>query len=373
MPRRKPPEAGMNLDSLLDTLTNVVGVLVMVLMLTTLNVQSAVQRVMDLDPTQIAVSEADLQKTRKQAEDAKKAREALASQATSTATAGPNDDFGALLRKLDELKATKIESNLTPEQIAELAKKADESAKKAQETSLRFVKLEEELQQLKSKLDTTEVVAAPPPKTVSLPNPREAPKDATQYRVIVRDGRVTPFNPNPVRDRCKKQVEFLLKSPALKNKAGEVDCDKLVEQFNRGANVADADFKTRLIVENFNLVIVFELRPTGGESAKTVAGSNSEFRRGLKALQKKHGEKFYLRFLVWSDSFDAYVEARRACDELEVAAGWEPYNEDFIWKEGLGMAVACQGKPPPPPPPKNPPPSTPAGPPPMPIPNDVVD
>lgn len=60
MAKRRGGDAGMNLDSLLDTLTNVVGVLVMVLMLTTLNVQSAVQRILDRDRSQ-AIAKQPLQ------------------------------------------------------------------------------------------------------------------------------------------------------------------------------------------------------------------------------------------------------------------------------------------------------------------------
>ena len=92
MARRSPSGDGMNLDSLLDTLTNVVGVLVMVLMLTTLNVKAAVERILDLDPTQLAISESDLDRTRRQAEELRQRRRTLAAKvgaATAIGTPGP--------------------------------------------------------------------------------------------------------------------------------------------------------------------------------------------------------------------------------------------------------------------------------------------
>lgn len=374
MAKRRASGGGeMNLDSLLDTLTNVVGVLVMVLMLTSLNVRSAVERILDLDPTQLAISADDLKKAEKQAEDAKLLRESLAAKMTSVSVTKGNENFGELLQKIETLKKAADVPALTPEQLAALRTAAREREDQNTKLSQQFVSIEDELAKLKALLDTTEAVAAPAAKIVSLPFPREAPATATQYRVIVRDGKIVPFNPTAIRDRCKKQVEFMLKGPTYKEKNGEIDCEKLVEAFNKGSGVSTSDFKAILAVENFSLVIVFELRPSGGETAKQVGGSNSEFRRGVKLLQKAHGDKFYLQFLVWSDSFDAYVAARQVCDELGALAGWVPYNSNFIWKEGLGIAVNCQGKPPPPPPPTNPPPAQPTGPPPPPLPNDVID
>lgn len=377
---RRGGDSGMNLDSLLDTLTNVVGVLVMVLMLTTLNVQQAVQRILDIDPTQLRISAADLATARQQADQARKQRETLSAQ---LATSGPSDtagrvgafeDFGALLQQVETLKTKPLAVAMPEESVAAVRNKVLESENKSKALVQQVVAAEDELARLKSLLDTTQVVAAPPAKIVSLPHPREAPAGSTQYRVIVRDGRIVPFNPAVVRDRCKKQVELMLRSPTLKTKSGQIDCEKLVEQFNKGSRVLDPNFRVQLAVVNFDLNIVFELKPTGGETPKEATTARSELRRGLKALQSQLGEKFYIRFLVWNNSFDAYVAARSVCDELGVLAGWEPYTIDYIWRESLGIAVPCEGRPPPPKPDPNAPPAPPppAVPPPV-IPNDVVD
>ncbi|QDU28594.1 hypothetical protein ETAA8_36970 [Anatilimnocola aggregata] len=369
MARRKGGEAGMNLDSLLDTLTNVVGVLVMVLMLTTLNVQSAVQRILDLDPSQLNVSAADLAKAQQQAEQLRKLREQLASKLPTVTTTEPSDNFGVLLAQIEALKKQKPAEIVPAEKLKETETKVDENEKKSKELATKLVATEEELARLKALLDKTEVVAAPPAKIVSLPNPRDAPAGATQYRIIVRDGQIVPFLPTEIRDRCKKQVELLLRQPAMKTKDGKIDCEKLVQTFNKNARVFDANFRVQLAVVNFNLYIVFELKPTGGESPKQATAASSNLRRGLKSLQTKHGDKFYIRFLVWNDSFDAYVAARSVCDEMGVLAGWEPYTVDYTWRESLGMTVPCEGQPPPPKPDPNAPakPALPMGP------TDTVD
>lgn len=372
MGKRRAANAEMNLDSLLDTLTNVVGVLVLVLMLTTLNVQKAVQRILDLDPSALNVSAADLTKAEKEAEQIRLKKEELEAKITNVSAAGPTENFGLLMREIDQLKAEKPIEAIPQEKVDDANKQVEDEQKKADDLNEEYLSIEDELAKLKALLDKTEVVAAPPAKIVSLPNPREAPQGAKQYRVIIRDGQIVPFNPTDIRDKCKKQAEYMLRSPALKNKAGEVDCEKLVEEFNKTSRVSNSDFKIQLTVINFQLYIVFDLRPNGGESAQQVVRNGSAFRRGLLGLKKQYGDKFYIRFLVWNDSFDDYVAARSVCDELDVLAGWEPYTVDYTWREGLGLQVNCIGKPPPPKPDPNAP-SKPTGPPPPSVPNDVID
>jgi hypothetical protein len=371
MAKRGGSEAGMNLDSLLDTLTNVVGVLVMVLMLTTLNVQSAVQRILDRDPTQLNISQADLDKLKAQADQLRKQRESLLAKLPEEAKDGPTENLGLILQQIDALKRPQPTEVIPPEKLKQMQEDVAKNEEKSKDLAAKLLASEEEIAKLKAMLDKTEVVAAPPAKIVNLPNPRDPPTGATQYRIIVRDGQIVPFQPTEIRDRCKKQVELLLKQPAMKNKDGSINCDKLVEAFNRNSRVFDPNFRVQLAVVNFNLNIVFELKPSGGESARQATLNGSALRRGLRGLQAKHGEKFYIRFLVWNDSFDAYVAARSVCDEMDVAAGWEPYTVDYTWREGLGMTVPCQGQPPPAKPNPNAPakPSLPA----TPVPNDTID
>ncbi|MFO0905095.1 MAG: hypothetical protein U0939_18965 [Pirellulales bacterium] len=380
---RRGSNAEMNLDSLLDTLTNVVGVLIMILMLTTLNVRQAVQRILDLDPSQLSISDSEVASAQKQAAAARLQREQLEAKWKQLAPAtppglaapAPGESLASLIAKLDALKA-QPSVEMSPEAPAQDAtKKLEESKRRRDELSQKLVSVEEELARLKSQLDMTQVVAAPPAKIVSLPNPREAPAEATEFRVIIRGSRIAPFAPAAVRDRAKKQVETLLRSPQLKSGASEIDCQKLVEQFNKQARVIDPNFQVQLAVQQFDLKLVFALKPAGGETAREVVAPASELRKGLRQLKSRYGEKFYIRFLVWNDSFDAYVAARSVCDEMGVLAGWEPYTTDYTWTESLGLQAPCAGRPPPPPPPKpnpNPPAPAPAAPP-KPVPNDVVD
>ena len=375
MAKRRASGADMNLDSLLDTLTNVVGVLVLVLLLVSLNVREAVERILEVNPDQLGISAVQLAAAQKQAADLARQRANLAQLASPEQLAADEREVVELRQRVESLRRGEVPQPIPPEKLDELRKKIEAETKKSEELARQVAGTDADLQTLKGQLDQTQPVAAPPAKIVRLPNPREAPRDAKPLLVVCRDGRVAAFDPEELRESARKRAQFLL--APLQKKAGpdgEIDCQKFVEQFNKSAAVGSAGYRARLAVENFNLVLIYEPRGTAGETAKQVVNSNSELRRVLKRLDP---QGFYVRFLVWSDSFDAYVAARTVCDELKVLAGWEPYNADFQWKIGLGIAVKCAGqpKPPPAPPPakKEPTPSGPPAPPPPPLPNDVVD
>jgi hypothetical protein len=373
MAKRRASGADMNLDSLLDTLTNVVGVLVLVLLLVSLNVREAVERILEFNPDQLGISAAQLDAMRKQSADLARRREELAQLASPEQVAADEQAVIALRQQVDKLKRGEVPEPIPPEKLDELRKKVEEDTKKSQELARQVASIDANLQTLKGQLDQTQPVSAPPAKIVSLPNPREAPKEAKPLLVICRDGRVAAFDPEDLRESARKRAQFLL--TPLQKKAGPdgaIDCQKFVEQFNKASAVSSDGYRARLAVENFNLVLIYEPRGTAGETAKQVVNANSDLRRVLRRLDP---QKFYVRFLVWSDSFDAYVAARAVCDDLNLLAGWEPYNADYQWKIGLGIAVNCEGKPKPPPakPPAKTEPGQPPAPPPPPLPNDVVD
>ena len=68
MRRRGNSEVGLNLDSLLDTLTNVIGFLIILLILMRLGVNQAVERIRELDPSAFAITAADIEKVETQAQ-----------------------------------------------------------------------------------------------------------------------------------------------------------------------------------------------------------------------------------------------------------------------------------------------------------------
>jgi hypothetical protein len=89
-------------------------------------------------------------------------------------------------------------------------------------------------------------------------------------------------------------------------------------------------------------------------------------------LQTLNPSKFYARFLVWPDSFETYLEARRVATQYGFSAGWAPQTTTAEYQVPLGGELALG---PPPPKPKPKPSTTPPkpAPPPRPVPVDTID
>jgi hypothetical protein len=368
--RRRRQAQGMNLDFLMDTLTNVVGILILILVLNSLNIKKAVERIRELDPAQFGVSTEQLDEIQEQ----------VAEQQAVLRELGPRA-FGAeaeLVRDRTELqqqqqRVQQLQRELAEAPVETLPPDPRIASLQEQQTQLER-ELQEaatELDELRRQVDAEPAVAPPSAKIVRLPNPRAAPPDAQPVLFFCRDGAVSHFDPELLQERVQKRVQFLLRPlQATAGPDGEIDCQKLVETYNKDP-ISDRDYRVLLAVENFNLVLVFEPRGAG-EPAERLASPTSRYQQ---ALRRMHPERHYARFLVWNDSFDVYVAARHQCDERGVPAGWEPQTQDFQWKTPLGIRVVCQGKPKPKPPtqPPAPRPERPPGPPPPPLPNDIID
>ncbi len=360
--------ADMNLDSLLDTVTNVVGILVLVFVLVTLNMQKTVERIREEDPSQFGVTEQMLTEMQQQAiqqhEDLKELQVR-----TFGLDVQVQQDQATLEQQRQLLQDLPNVPEVEPVDLQKLKQQVEQRKRQQEQLQEELAKLDREIADVEGELGETPEMSAPPPQIVRLPNPRPAPKDAREIRFICREGRILVFDPEQLRDRVKKRVEYLLRPMLAKAGAdGEIDCQRLVDAYNKEA-VGDQEFRGRLVIENFNLVLIYEHRGVG-ETSDRLRLPSSRFQAAVRRMST---DKNYARFLVWPDSFDVYVNARAVCDERGVLAGWEPYTEDYEWKMPLGVKVQCQGKPKPKPVAPTPPSSEKPKPPPPPLPSDTID
>ncbi|SKB04326.1 hypothetical protein SAMN02745166_04039 [Prosthecobacter debontii] len=208
--RRSGGGGELNLDSLMDAVTNVVGVLMIVLVMMALNTARTVQKILsDLPPVTKEEHEqmqaqikalppppADPKKIEEdkiQAEaDLKKAIEQLRSVDTS--------DMAAKMKFMD---------------LDSFRAKLEEAKKKRDGEKTELDKLLAEIERLKALLDETPVYEPPPPKYVRLPNPRPFPEKAVKTRVLVAEQGVLMLNEQefvkPIidgLDKVKSQLEY---------------------------------------------------------------------------------------------------------------------------------------------------------------------
>ncbi len=211
MAKKKADGGGeLNLDSLMDAVTNVVGVLMIVFVVMALNAARVVQKILsELPPVtpeehqkmqeqlkQLPPPPADpkkLEEDQKQAEaDMKKAVEQLKTIDTS--------DLQAKMKFMD-LDAFKLQ--------------LEERRKDRELAKVETDKLQTEVERLKALLDETPVFQPPPPTYVRLPNPRPYPEKPVETRVLVAKQGVITFSQSkflqPIldgMDKVKSQLEI---------------------------------------------------------------------------------------------------------------------------------------------------------------------
>lgn len=71
-----------------------------------------------------------------------------------------------------------------------------------------------------------------------------------------------------------------------------------------------------------------------GETVTQIRDPRSSFRASLAELDQATN---WIYFLVWDDSFEAYIEARRLADRAGFAAGWKPFDRDAPYTEMIGV------------------------------------
>ena len=377
--KRKIRSIGANLDSLLDTMTNVVGILVILLVVTQLGVKDAVDRIsteVEVTPEQLlaaqtAVDEAQRQREQlrlrlqelNSGEDLTEKLEVLAGQVNWART-----DIGELVAQQQQQQAT----------ARELAAEVDKATRDflQQETALKqqIRTAQDQIARLRAMLDTTSERELLPAKVVHLPNPRSAPEGATPLLFVCRVGKVYYWDRDGLQQAAQKQVEFLVQSRRLnRDPAKGIDAEIMLKLFNR-SRMNDDSFMLKMIADGDRPMLVFEPKANAGATIEELRIPRGRFNRGLSMIDPT---KHYVRLMVWPDSFEVYLATRRSAAHFNLPAGWELMSAPGDFTIPLGGPLRFGPPPPPPPPPKEPPPPPPPPqepqPPPRVVPDDTID
>lgn len=370
MRRRKRQSEG-SLDSLLDTMTNVVGILVIVLVITQLGVSEAVRRIQANLPEVSPQRLADMQAQQQQAAAA---LASLQTRADDLARPLSEQQIDELWTRVDALREQANEAERQRTDPAPLQKQLADQRKTLQQLDADVTRMEQALTDARAVLATAMKEQPPAAKVVSLPNPRAAPQGAAEETFFCYRGRIVHV---PL-DGLLKYAEARIKQLQLPtDDQGRVDCARAVELFNRGGP-GNAQFRLEARVLNENLYLFISPREGVGQTADELLDIDSASHRAIRALARRNG---YATFHVWSDSYDAYLAARAVAQDYDVPAGWSPYHPNHAWRTRMPGGLKCIQAPlpvrPPQPQPQPrpddrpviPPPPTP----PKPVPNDDID
>lgn len=310
--RRRESDYG-SLDSLLDTMTNVVGVLIVVLIVTQVNVSSAAKRIRANLPTVTEEMLATLQE-----KDAESLRQ------------------WEQLRTPPEVQPEELErSRAELRTLVEERDRARDTEDLVETLQSRIKTLEDEILSMRRQLtadngrlaavrgeieEKQELMRDQRPKLVRLPNPREPDEDAKEVRVIMRGGRWLHFDREGILDRLAGRItprkELLSRQPEYKNR---YDRDKIAAHLET-LKTSEPGFRFEFKMHpNGHIHLYCYPRDEAGETIAEVANVDSAARR---IMARTFGDDDYLRYYVTADSFEAYQLSRRITDELQIPAGW---------------------------------------------------
>ena len=368
MARRKSNTSatGANMDSLLDALTNVVGILVIVLVAVQLSSQEAAQRMEEMI-AQIDPAEQERIKQAAKESEEKLEEMKLALQEESEKDEIDPDKLLAMLQEDVAAAELKAKKDLLAAEAAE--KEAEEKKLAAEELRrslmAQLATLEEKEKEftvsktdLLAKLENMPTLNAPPPKEVRPPTPKDIPRNKDgnallqERKVLVSNGKVIPFvDPG-------KQMETAIKNRLKiiidKNKidvgegnyiSNESQAMKLIDEFNKDP-AKNKYFDLKLVRAGRQIRV--EIVPTeecGEEPEKAVRGIFGTVLRNMQG-------KWYLRYLVEPDSFETYMAMRKVTDSSGFYAGWTIIDPgSYLHSLSSGYNI---GEKPPPRPPRNP-------------------
>ena len=339
--RKRGKSSCGSLDSLLDTMTNVVGILVILMVVTQLGVGDAVKRI---SANVRKVSAEELEQAKQEAAEVQAMLDELNQQKTeldSEIANMPPDDVARQRQLIAELKRdveSLAKATVDPEKLRKEVKEREATVKKIEE-EIRIS--EEQLATLKALLETTsEPGPGPPPKVISLPNPRPAPKGAQPVQFICRKGRIALLDQEGLQKLAQKNIDRI----RGRDKEGTVNCARLIEHFEKN-KIGDQLFRLKAKAINGVPYLVPEMTEKGGDTIEEMQKPRSRYQNTMRRMNK---QQQYAKFLVWADSYDTYLEARKLTHDRGLAAGWIPYDVNAEWRMTVGVPCTCSDQPPPP-------------------------
>lgn len=298
MRRGRAQAISVNLDSLLDTLFNVVGMLIIILALVVLNVSESVS----------IIRFAEKQRATKQIESFYERYNELLS-AEPVPGIEPLSETRVDLDALSE-RLTAMESRLTARrEIIEEYERLAES-------------LDKEIQRRSQNADRINQNT----RTLRVPVMRDADPSKTAFTFVCINNRVYPLD----MDKLSKQFEQLMERFPVADRWAKM------EEYLDLTPFGDEHF--RLIIHNQKLLVFVPLDTGGWDIADP---------RIRVALDELFGRlpknQWVLTFRVCNDSFPCYLDVRSLADQKGYDSGWTPHTVPFYVSVSLDSSQGGPG------------------------------
>lgn len=316
--KRQSHEQELPFVALMDTMTNVVGVLAIVLVMMGISLARAASRVLSALPPateeQIRAAQAELDRMRAAQSPFQEKLKSLAKpELTPAQLANLDTELAQVERGMKDKGIQLVDLDALSRELSN--REAELKQKKAAADQLMA-----ERDRVKALLDTTPVSKAPPAKVVRLPASRPIPEGAKiEHIIVTKDG------PHWIDVEGAKAV-FLneFKLPLLRQAVrGEVkrgkqsvviyDHEEVTRYFEK-RKLSFREFQIAVTYASWTSSPVLRLLPRSPASVAGVQAILQRFRMTPNTV---------VMFRVTSDGFENYLAAREFCDKINVPAGWE--------------------------------------------------
>jgi len=300
-PRRAIPD---NLDPLVDTLANVVGILVIVIVLTQIELGDALARVTLLDS-------ARAQRERTHAEVVPAIEQSLAERV----------DALALRTDVELDRAASLARSL----LATLETIPVEREDGGGEAVARVAALREAVEAARVETESREAYAdaireVPARMVARLPDPEIV--RGREVWVMVRHGRIYLVDRAKLFDAGSQSIARILADG--QNRPVRKDEFEAVALYLRKRVVGDRNFRWQLETDPVAKVELVWQTTDGGIDPMQL-DADPRWRAWLAGLER---DADFVRFQVWSDSFEAYLAARQSIESAGIRGGWTGYAAD---------------------------------------------
>lgn len=350
--RRHGTDAELPFVALMDTMTNVVGVLTIVLVMIGISLASAVHKVLSdlppVTPAQVAEVKAAVDKMTATQQASKERVKALDK---------PEFSPAQLKRLEEELRQLEITVKDKGIKLYDLAALREESGKRTDElakTKETVDKLLAERDRLKALLDETPLPKPPDPTQIRIPDSRDIPQDAAIFYCFIRGDQAhiidLPRASRMLEDFItRKKSDLTREIVKQKGKPDKIifDQNKVIASIN-ARNLGSRGQKITMTQNPFGTRPTFriDINPDKGDaSLDDMKVPNGPFHRMMATIASY--PKAVLIFKVRPDGFATYLEAREIADRATIPCGWEIDGNSHM-VGAVDVAVNRLQEPPPP-------------------------
>jgi hypothetical protein len=339
MARRKMEQAsGANLDSLMDTLTNVVGVLMIIMILVQINVAQAMKKIIsELPPASPEEVQQLREQAQKQIEEQTKQKQEI--EKILTEKKKHEEELKKLEPQLAALETSAQETKVPLLDVDAVRKKLEEQRVVLEKRKTEMAALLDEQQRLKAILDSTPIVAPPASKVVRIPNSRPIPDKAKIERYLISGGQLYYLDIEAAKKlilpdlrATGSRLEFGKEKAADGSRKTIYDQTKVAAHFTqRRLALRNLDVRVTTTKTSTRASVQLLPRPGQGENVEVAAQITSRFQNDLRRF-KNSNTVVWLH--VFKDSFEQYLRVRDICDTVGVAVGWDSVTT-AAYAEGL--------------------------------------